>query len=317
MTISIHLVSIPDQEAVTSRVVHLPADGGTIGRSPDCSVVLPDHTTRISRKHAEITRTSDGFFLKDTSNNGVSLNAKALQKGADYAVNDGDIITIEGYSLLVSTLVVSQTSQSAEIDDNDTPTFTLNLANDDTDFLESFSRETQPKVQQRPHYSSENVLQDDPFSSDPFEDFSENELSKFEEVEKTLEPLPLDHGELENNTVEFLPINQDNHHIVSSLQQLIALSEKNHDMLQNPSFQHDALFSALEQTIDTFLDEFSPQQLEPQFDEYMGSSLFVSKDKRYWRIYRKHFERRQQNGEFRRHFKALFIENMQRSGEKS
>ncbi|MGF1747910.1 MULTISPECIES: type VI secretion system-associated FHA domain protein [Vibrio] len=316
MTISIHLVSIPEQEAVTSRVAHLPVDGGTIGRSPDCSVVLPDHTTRISRKHAEIIRTSAGYFLKDLSNNGLSLNAQPLQKGVDYAINDGDVIKIEHYSLLVSTLVVSQNAPSLKSNDNE-PTFSLNLNNDDTDFLEELTTESMPRSREPQQYSSDNVLSDDPFASDPFENFSDEEISKFEEIDTVLEPLPIDNGNTDNNNVAFIPIEHNSDHIVSSLKQLITLSEKNHDMLQNPSFQHECLFNALEQTIDTFLDEFCPQQLESQFNEYVGSSMFVNKDKRYWRIYRKHFERRQKNGDFKRQFKALFIENMQRSGEES
>ncbi|MGR5457128.1 type VI secretion system-associated FHA domain protein, partial [Vibrio alfacsensis] len=84
----------------------------------------------------------------------------------------------------------------------------------------------------------------------------------------------------------------------------IALSKENQSLLQNPSFQHDQLFAALEQTIEQFLDEFCPEQLESQFNEYVGNSLFVNKETRYWRIYRKTFERRQKNGDFRRRFKA-------------
>ncbi|MGR5308335.1 FHA domain-containing protein, partial [Vibrio mediterranei] len=136
MAISIHLVSIPEQEAVASRIVHLPEEGGVIGRSPDCDVVLPDHSSRISRKHAAITLTNDGYFIQDLSRNGINLNDKSVQGGLQLPISDGDIIAIADYSLLVSTLTASKAAEVNKEVDVDTLSFNIN-ASDDVDFLET------------------------------------------------------------------------------------------------------------------------------------------------------------------------------------
>jgi predicted component of type VI protein secretion system len=77
------------------------------------------------------------------------------------------------------------------------------------------------------------------------------------------------------------------------------------------------LFDALDKTLDQFLNEFAPNQLENQFSEFVSGGFFSSKDKKYWKIYRKHFQHRQDNGDFRRQFKAMFMENMQKQSEES
>ncbi|ASI91138.1 FHA domain-containing protein [Vibrio mediterranei] len=314
MAISIHLVSIPEQEAVASRIVHLPEEGGVIGRSPDCDVVLPDHSSRISRKHAAITLTNDGYFIQDLSRNGINLNDKSVQGGLQLPINDGDIIAIADYSLLVSTLTTSKAAVVNKEVDVDTLSFNID-ASDEVDFLET---STLSSIQVEPmtnDFSTQNVLAEDPFSSDPFDGFEQEEISRFEEPINNVQHVNFSEESVPSSTIEFVPMNRENDDITSSLQQLIALSKENQSLLQNPPFQHDQLFTALEQTIEQFLDEFCPEQLESQFNEYVGNSLFVNKEKRYWRIYRKTFERRQKNGDFRRQFKALFIENMQRGGE--
>jgi hypothetical protein len=59
--------------AIAGRRLLLPATGGTIGRSRDCDVVLED--TGISRRHAEIRPSADGWEIEDLgSTNGVNVN---------------------------------------------------------------------------------------------------------------------------------------------------------------------------------------------------------------------------------------------------
>ena len=40
--------------------------GGTIGRSPDCTLVLPDPGRHISREQARIERVAQGFIIRCT-----------------------------------------------------------------------------------------------------------------------------------------------------------------------------------------------------------------------------------------------------------
>ena len=64
--------------AVGGRRLLVPPGGGTIGRSRDCDVVLED--TGISRRHAEIRPSGDGWTVEDLgSTNGVLVNGLGVR----------------------------------------------------------------------------------------------------------------------------------------------------------------------------------------------------------------------------------------------
>lgn len=63
--------------ALGDRRLLIAPDGATIGRSRDCDVVLDD--AGISRRHAEIRPTTDGWAIEDLgSTNGVLVNGREL-----------------------------------------------------------------------------------------------------------------------------------------------------------------------------------------------------------------------------------------------
>lgn len=312
MSISVHMISIPAEEVVASRVTYLPEAGGSIGRSPSCDVALPDQSKNISRVHSEFSLTERGYVIKDVSNNGMSLNDKKLTRDKEYSVADGDIIKVGSYTLLISLLnspkaVVPETNSN---NDSFLASFDLNLDDGDVDFLDDLP-DVAPK-KSKPSFSSDNVLSDDPFTSDPFEDLDEDKIVpnvEIHEIESQTESV-------KPSDLEYFPVNlESSTKIERSIDKLITLTEKNQQYLQNPQIQQKALFDALEQTVDQFLNEFAPTQLESQFSEYIPDSLFGNKDRKYWKIYRKHFQHRHDNGDFRRQFKALFMENMQKQSE--
>jgi len=71
-----------------------PAEGRTlIGRSPECEVFLDDVT--VSRRHAEITRSKEGWVLRDAGSlNGTYVNRTLI----DHAVlQGGDEVQIGKY----------------------------------------------------------------------------------------------------------------------------------------------------------------------------------------------------------------------------
>jgi pSer/pThr/pTyr-binding forkhead associated (FHA) protein len=66
----------------------------TIGRGPSSDV--PVHSEEISRSHAYILRTPQGFLLVDSSLHGTYVNAERVQ--GQRILADGDVIQIGGHS---------------------------------------------------------------------------------------------------------------------------------------------------------------------------------------------------------------------------
>src|SRR5206468_7612665 len=66
------LVSLVDGKEYTI------ADGGlVVGRDASCDVVVAQH--EVSRRHAEIQVSEDGYVLRDTSANGLYVNGERVQ----------------------------------------------------------------------------------------------------------------------------------------------------------------------------------------------------------------------------------------------
>lgn len=77
------------------RELELDQDVIALGRALENDVVVPD--TRVSRFHAEIHRSADGFRLRDLkSTNGTAVAGKRVD---DQRLAGGDAISLGGYSL--------------------------------------------------------------------------------------------------------------------------------------------------------------------------------------------------------------------------
>lgn len=62
-----------------------------IGRHPSCDIVLPDR--QISREHARIFHTADGFFIEDLgSKNGTYVNGEAVTRPRH--LDESDVVQI-------------------------------------------------------------------------------------------------------------------------------------------------------------------------------------------------------------------------------
>ncbi len=73
----------------------------TIGRSPDCSIVIDNKL--VSRIHASIQKIRDAYFLKDeNSTNGTFLNGHRIPSDKYVKLNPGDKITVGAFSLVMS-----------------------------------------------------------------------------------------------------------------------------------------------------------------------------------------------------------------------
>jgi type VI secretion system protein ImpI len=73
----------------------------TIGRDPDCTLVITDETRMVSKTHCRILCVGRGFLLRDESVNGVSLTGRELAEGETVRLADGDEISFCGHVLRV------------------------------------------------------------------------------------------------------------------------------------------------------------------------------------------------------------------------
>ncbi len=92
----------PDPQLAGS-VGHFGAEGGTLGRSGDCSMVLPDPERLTSSIHARIECAGGSFTLVDTSTNGTYHNSPGtlIGKNRSVALEDGDRLYIGDFVLRV------------------------------------------------------------------------------------------------------------------------------------------------------------------------------------------------------------------------
>ncbi|MEN4917271.1 FHA domain-containing protein [Achromobacter spanius] len=77
------------------------APGGTIGRSPENQLALPDSTRTICRVQAAIRlNDADAAFLENLSAmSGVSVNGRAVAQGQEVPISPGDELAIGTYRL--------------------------------------------------------------------------------------------------------------------------------------------------------------------------------------------------------------------------
>jgi type VI secretion system protein len=95
--------------------------GGSIGRAPESDWVLPDIKRIVSNRHSIIDFRDGGFFLTDTSTNGVFLNGgdKPLGYNNTVRLREGDTLGIGEYRIRIE--VESADWASAPIDRDDLP----------------------------------------------------------------------------------------------------------------------------------------------------------------------------------------------------
>jgi len=81
-------------EDIKSRLVFkLVKDHSTVGRSPDCDIVIPEEFTRVSKKHCAITRNMNFIEITDlNSKNGTFLNHQLISKST--RIQHGNILSL-------------------------------------------------------------------------------------------------------------------------------------------------------------------------------------------------------------------------------
>src|SRR5882724_8356246 len=98
--IALRLVKRPDGSVPALAPRPLDANGVTIGRSPQCGLVLADPLRGVSRKHAwiAIQRGGDSALLRCISTTTpLAVNGQKLEPGSEQVVKPGDRLRIGGF----------------------------------------------------------------------------------------------------------------------------------------------------------------------------------------------------------------------------
>ncbi|USD62287.1 FHA domain-containing protein [Vibrio sp. SCSIO 43140] len=322
MDISFQLIELPENEQVMSRQITLPSEGGTIGRSYECTVQLPDLSRTLSRVHVEVRPHSEGGFqIIDRSVNGCQVNGVELGVGQSLKLNDGDNIRIGGYLMLVSDMeeLFAEGSTNSSSQQNTEGLFPEKRETFDFDsvmeepteaiFAQDVSSSSSFKQEEVEAFSSENVVGEDIYSYDPFEDDDDlaMDLSSSDSKDNIVmitehqnEPVADEHSVTVANGSQIQALD-------SSIDRLTKLVEHQQSTV-TAAIDRERLFSCIEVTLDKFLDDFNPSSLEEEFDDYITG--WGNKDKKYWSLYKKQFMRKQQKSEFKRQFTALLMEEL-------
>jgi type VI secretion system protein len=102
MLLTLRVLSYKGLPPVEPDVVALDRSGGSLGRSADNSLVLPDSERVVSKKHALIQYEKGCFLLTDTSSNGTMLlNKSQFVHKSTIALEHGDRLRIGDYELEV------------------------------------------------------------------------------------------------------------------------------------------------------------------------------------------------------------------------
>ncbi|EEX40445.1 type VI secretion system-associated FHA domain protein [Vibrio furnissii] len=323
MTISFQIIDLPEDEQIGSRQVSLPVSGGTLGRSFECTIQLPDFQRTLSRVHADIQpHPKGGYQIIDRSTNGVFVNDVLVGKGESQRLSDGDRIVIGAYTLLVSDMDALLTRAPQPSDDTETaslngvadsPFAASSVLDDSQDNAFGFAHldEIQDAVQDETPFSTENVLGDDLYGYDPFED-DERWVLEQSQSEDTTEQIVLMPEATQFNDSNHTPqhsVTVSDHRQIESLENSI---EQLNSMLKQQQLSvaggidRERLMTCIESTLDKFLDNFNPSHLEDEFNDYLSG--WGNKDKKYWALYKKQFQRKTERREFSRQFSSLLFE---------
>lgn len=304
MPLSIRIISSPDGESITEWNCTFPEDGGEIGRMYGSTLQLSDSSRTVSGTHAIIRKSSRGYQILDNSTNGLFINGSTspLGKGNQSTLNDGDVLDIGRYRLLVSCFIPTQASATM--------------------------------------FSSEHSNIIDMFGDDPFGQTSEDELEAdsqlqdAEETDNSNTPLfPYGPEELQEDPFRIKAVsNRQEHQVFTPIfsetdddpfqEQYFSVPQSNHAEanLRSQSVQHLAEFKsndefqqqiekAIEMALARLLSDLSPQVLEGMFKDLNVPNFFSRKPK-YWEMYKRYFSRQLQNRDWQSKFHVYFQDSL-------
>ncbi|KVZ32072.1 hypothetical protein WL13_27320 [Burkholderia ubonensis] len=100
--LSLRVARYNDEPLLEPFAIEFGAQGGTIGRATDCTLVLPDQHRAISRVQARIVFRVGEYLLCDVGGNPSLLNQQAIGGTREARLADGDRLQIGAYQLEVA-----------------------------------------------------------------------------------------------------------------------------------------------------------------------------------------------------------------------
>jgi FHA domain-containing protein len=102
MTLTLRAVSLNQASLTRPITAHFDGQGGTIGRSDQNTMALPDPERIISRQHAQISASDHGYVITNIgSANPIVVRQQSLARGESAPLMHGDSVLIGGYLLEV------------------------------------------------------------------------------------------------------------------------------------------------------------------------------------------------------------------------
>jgi predicted component of type VI protein secretion system len=314
MPLSLKIISSPDGEPITEWSKTFPETGGSVGRSYGNTMQLSDVSISLSGTHAIINQSSRGYQIMDVSTNGLFINGnhKPLGNNNSAALNDGDVLNLGPYRLMVSCFVpdkatarVPASQASVSLGDWDEDPFGSDLpannrrAQQPDDFHEaeielSFSAvddsveadpfsALEPESTRQSSTTQMNSFDDDCFDDDPFSADNAN-------------PLKNSAPPLKNTVQPVRPQHEMSISPVAESEQINMISAQ----------QEEAMLQAAEIAFVRIMEEMEPSHIEGLFNDLIRPAFFSRKPD-YWSMYKRYFQRQQSTQDWQLKFKAYFF----------
>ncbi len=102
MTLTLRAVELNGQRMAQPITGQFDSSGGTIGRTEQNTLVLPDPDRHISRHQATISVTPSGYVIRNMgAANPLTVRGRVLGHGDAATLSQGDLLLIGGYRLMV------------------------------------------------------------------------------------------------------------------------------------------------------------------------------------------------------------------------
>ncbi len=328
MPLSLKIISSPDGEAIAEWNKNFPETGGSIGRSYGTTMQLSDASVSLSGTHAVINRSSRGYQIMDVSTNGLFINGshQPLGKNNSAALNDGDVLNLGPYRLMVSCFVPDQASAKAS--PLERPSSLGEWQHDPFASESSTSHKQSEAVQETREASADLSFSavDDSVEADPFSDFEAEAPLQMDTVQVNnfnddyFDDDPFASEDSETSAVEPPAVEP-----LSSIQPPLLQREISpSDLLGSeqagvmPANQQDIMLQAAEMAFARVMEEMAPSNIEDMFNDLTRPGFFSRKPD-YWNMYKRYFQRQQGTQDWQLKFKAYFSESLrikQLRGEK-